>query len=215
VPPVEQRSVNKSFQTEGERAPGTHGDKMKTKREQRRLAAVPAKSESHAVTSPSTHDCEGADGTLEVGRQPCKCAAYPWPHRRGGGNCNYPHPPSRRWKGKSGKHPGTFGRVGGGNSALRKRLLKQYCFHPIRDRDRIRRWLPKLYAAWSRRQGWPWVYEALGGWIPAMLVTERGVPKGIEPYNSHDLMSILLQGTSRKWECFTISPAQRRRTQNE
>ncbi len=29
-------------------------------------------------------------------RQPCTCAAYAWPHRPGGGLCDWPDPPRRR-----------------------------------------------------------------------------------------------------------------------
>src|SRR6058998_3619205 len=31
-------------------------------------------------------------------RAKCRCEAYPWPHRPGGGLCRYPDPPAARWK---------------------------------------------------------------------------------------------------------------------
>jgi len=152
-----------------------------------------------------------ANGTNAKPRQTCKCAAYPWPHRPGGGNCRYLGVPTQAWKGKAGRHPfGTFGRVSGGSSSIRRAIIKRYGFHPIRDRQRIRRWLPKLYAALSRREGYPWVYQAMGGWVPAMLVTDKGIPAGIEPYNGPDLWPTILQGTSRKWD-YSDSPARRRK----
>lgn len=156
------------------------------------------------------HERRVANGTAAKPRSTCTCAAYPWPHRPGGGLCRYPDPPHQTWEGQAGRHPGTFGRVSGGSSSMRRRLLSRYGFHPVRDRDRIRRWLPKLYAAWSRREGWPWVYMAMRGWIPAMRVTENGVPPGIKPYNELDLLEIVLKGTSRKWSAHTESPARRR-----
>lgn len=140
-----------------------------------------------------------ANGTAAKPRPTCRCPAYPWPHRVGGGKCRFPDPPLTTWEGKPGRHPGTFGRVSGGSSSLRRRILAQYELHPIRDRAYIRRWLPKLYVAMSRREGWPWVYQTMRGWVPAMLVTEHGVPAGLEPYNPPDLLTIIMQATSRKW----------------
>ena len=139
----------------------------------------------------------------------CTCAAYPWPHRPRGGFCRWPDPPTEKWEGQSGRHPGTFGRVTGGSSALRRRVLRQYALHPIRDRAYIRRWLPKLYAAVSRRQGWHWVCLALGGWVPAMRMTEHGAPPDVTPYTRANLLSIILQGTSRRG-CWSTPPIKRR-----
>jgi hypothetical protein len=31
-------------------------------------------------------------------RRKCRCEAYPWPHRPGGGLCHYPGPPVARWR---------------------------------------------------------------------------------------------------------------------
>ena len=33
-------------------------------------------------------------------RSKCRCAAYPWPHRPGGGFCRHPDPPLERWRPK-------------------------------------------------------------------------------------------------------------------
>jgi hypothetical protein len=59
-------------------------------------------------------------------------------------------------------------------SAIRKRLLKKYHLHPIRDRELIRRWLPKLYVAYCRRHGYPYPERWFDGYVPAMRVTARG-----------------------------------------
>jgi hypothetical protein len=50
----------------------------------------------------------------------------------------------------------------------------------------------------------------LGGWVPAMRITENGIPPGIEPYNAPELIDVVLQGTGRKWNCHSTSPARRR-----
>jgi len=80
-------------------------------------------------------------------RRKCRCAAYPWPHRPGGGLCRYPDPPLETWQGTPGKNvPTALRRCG-----YRKTLMRQYGLHPIRDREKIRRFLPKLYAASVKR----------------------------------------------------------------
>src|SRR5439155_10764086 len=127
------------------------------KREQREVVRIMAELTLRDRKKRERHERRIANGTAAKPRQTCKCAAYPWPHRPGGGNCRYPDPPAEVWKGKAGRHPyGTFARVSGGSSTIRRRIIERYGFHPICDRDRIRRWLPKLYAACSRREGWPW-----------------------------------------------------------
>lgn len=136
-----------------------------------------------------------AKGTQAKPRPVCRCQAYPWPHRPAGGLCRYPEPPIATFGGKGGKTAPVGMRK---RSAIRRRLMKQYGFHPIRDRERIRRWLPKLYAAHSRRFGYPWAYWWLGGYVPAMLVTASGRPPGLEPDNSPEFWAALLAGTSRK-----------------
>lgn len=110
-------------------------------------------------------------GTAAKPRPTCTCAAYPWPHRPAGGLCRYPDPPLERFKGKGGKTTmvGMTRR-----SAIRRLLLKQYALHPIRDRELVRRWLPKLYVAWCYRNGDPYPEAWFGGYVPAMLVTASG-----------------------------------------
>jgi hypothetical protein len=82
-------------------------------------------------------------------RQTCKCTAYPWPHRPGGGLCHWPDPPAASWQGEPGKNRPTAIRRRG----ERKRLCQQYKLHPIRDREKIERRLPRLYAAHDKRYG--------------------------------------------------------------
>jgi hypothetical protein len=104
-------------------------------------------------------------------RKTCICPAYPFPHRPGGGLCRYPDPPVEMFKGKAGTHaPVGMKR----RSAIRRRLLRGYELYPIRDRDAIRRWLPKLYVAYCRRHGYPCPELWFGGYVPAMLVTAEG-----------------------------------------
>ncbi len=83
----------------------------------------------------------------EKRRPKCRCAAYPWAHRPAGGLCRHPDPPLETWKGQQGLHR-PFG--------VRRRgfvrtLCREYNLHPIRDRDRIARIMPWLYAAWIKR----------------------------------------------------------------
>lgn len=111
-------------------------------------------------------------------RASCTCAAYPWPHRLGGGFCRYPDPPAQTFQGKAGKNAPVGMRR---RSAIRRRLLKRYGLHPIRDREKIRRWLPKLYAGYCRRYGLPYVDWWFGGYVPAMLVTAEGPKASVSP----------------------------------
>src|SRR4051812_2990493 len=101
----------------------------------------------------------------------CTCKAYPFPHRASGGLCRYPDPPLETFDGKAGKHAPVGMRPG---SAIRRRLMKKYALHPIRDRASIRRWLPKLYVAYCRRHGYPYPEWWFGGYVPAMRVTADG-----------------------------------------
>jgi hypothetical protein len=139
-------------------------------------------------------DCK----TRRRGRRRCTCKAYPFPHRTGGGLCCHPDPPAAVWQGRPGRHPPSGVRVWG--SSIKQRLLKTYELHPIKDRAKIRRFLPKLYVAWCRRYGGPWAYWWLGGYVPAMRVIATGPPPGVEPYNGQDFWGIVLQGTERRWE---------------
>jgi hypothetical protein len=80
-------------------------------------------------------------------RPKCRCLAYPWPHRPGGGSCRWPDPPLETWKGKtSGNKPQGFRYRG-----LVKVICQQYGLHPVKDRQRIERLMPWLYPAWCKR----------------------------------------------------------------
>jgi hypothetical protein len=38
-------------------------------------------------------------GGIKQGKKvPCRCSAYPWPHKARGGWCNYPNPPIICWR---------------------------------------------------------------------------------------------------------------------
>jgi hypothetical protein len=53
------------------------------------------------------------------------------------------------WQGKPGAaKPADVRRRG-----VRAYLCQAYGWHPIRDREKIRRWLPKVYAAYIKRHG--------------------------------------------------------------
>ena len=84
---------------------------------------------------------------LQKRRPKCQCKAYPWPHRPGGGLCRYPDAPAEIWKGT----PGRNRRVGVRHRGLVKELCKRYRWHPVRDRRKIDRWMPRLYIAYCKR----------------------------------------------------------------
>ena len=88
--------------------------------------------------------------------------------------------------------------------------MRRYHLHPIKDRARIQRWLPKLYVGYCRRHGHPHAYRFLGGWVPAMRVTETGAPPGVTPYTGADFWAVVerCQGTNRQYP--TDSPAIKR-----
>ena len=117
------------------------------------------------------HERRLANGTEAKPRPRCTCPAYPFPHRPKGGLCRFPDPPQATFQGQAGKNSPSGMRR---NSAIRRRLLKQHRLHPIRDREKIRRWLPKLYAGYCRRHGYPYPEWWLGGHVPAMRVTADG-----------------------------------------
>lgn len=54
---------------------------------------------AHGGRSPTTGKPEKTRYTK------CTCAAYPFPHRPGGGLCNWPYEPSHRWKPIPGMRP--------------------------------------------------------------------------------------------------------------
>jgi hypothetical protein len=104
-------------------------------------------------------------------RPTCTCLAYRWPHRPGGGLCRWPNPPDATSHTPTGSHAPVGMRP---RSAIRRRLIRRYGWHPIRDRKKIRRWLPKAYIAYCRRYGHPYPVWWVGGYIPALRVTAVG-----------------------------------------
>jgi hypothetical protein len=80
-------------------------------------------------------------------RPKCRCRAYPWPHRPGGGLCRWPDPPLETWKGKASRNKPLGFRYRG----LVKIICQQYGLHPMKDRERIQRLMPWLYPAWCKR----------------------------------------------------------------
>ncbi len=44
----------------------------------------------------------------------------------------------------------------------------------------------------------PWAYRALGGYVPAMPVTEDGGPLLLKPDNGVEFWRVLVKGTERK-----------------
>jgi hypothetical protein len=131
--------------------------------EQRLITQMRFEMAAEARRRRARHVRRVANSTAAKPRPTCTCAAYPWPHRPGGGNCRFPDLPAKSWNGKAGKNPLPVLRR---TSSVRRKLLKQHGLHPIRDRAKIRRWLPKLYAAYWRRLGW-WI----GPDTPAMRIT--------------------------------------------
>lgn len=107
------------------------------------------------------------NGTQAKPRPRCVCPAYAFPHRPGGGLCRWPDPPAETWEGKPGQSKPSILRT---NRGVRKRLAQKlqhrYGWHPIRDRQKLQRWLPKVYVATWRRQGWSYRPD-----LPAMRIT--------------------------------------------
>jgi hypothetical protein len=76
-------------------------------------------------------------------RRKCRCEAYPWPHRPGGGFCRHPDPPLQRWEPKTGGRPYRVRYAG-----LLRQIARANGLHPIRDRALIRRLMEEvLWAA--------------------------------------------------------------------
>lgn len=164
-----------------------HLSEMIAKFERERLACEQRRRERHARRV--------AKGTAAKPRPTCRCPAYFWPHRPGGGDCRWPDAPHTISEAKASNHANTAVRRRG---TTRRELMRLYGLHPIRDRKRIERWMPKLYVAYCRRHGFPWGYAWLGGYVPAMLVTADGAPKDHKPDNSPEFWQHLLSGTERR-----------------
>ena len=65
-------------------------------------------------------------------RPKCRCDAYPWPHRPGGGLCRYPDPPIERYQRQPKSRPYRNRYAG-----LRRQIARNNGLHPIRDRATI------------------------------------------------------------------------------
>ena len=74
-------------------------------------------------------------------RPKCRCEAYPWPHRPGGGFCRHPDPPLEKWKPKAGSRPYRKRYVG-----LRRQIARANGMHPIKDRAAMDVYIPRTLA---------------------------------------------------------------------
>jgi hypothetical protein len=92
-------------------------------------------------------------------------------------------------------------------SAIRRGILRLYGMHPIKDRDRVRRWLPKLYVAHCRRFGYGDGFWTPKGPTPAMRITPTTTVTGYpDPW--------VVQSKRTDWrEYYSHSPARRRARQ--
>lgn len=59
-------------------------------------------------------------------RPPCRCAAYAWPHRPGGGLCRWPDPPQYRRTTEAGTHSLLWRPPGRASGALMRFLERTY-----------------------------------------------------------------------------------------
>jgi hypothetical protein len=74
-------------------------------------------------------------------RRKCRCEAYPWPHRAGGGLCRWPDPPLERWQPKPGGRPYRKRYAG-----LVRQIARNNGLHPVRDRALIEELMPRVLA---------------------------------------------------------------------
>ena len=72
-------------------------------------------------------------------RRKCGCAAYPWPHRPGGGLCRWPDPPLERWQPETGSRPYRKRYAG-----IIRQIARANGLHPIRDRATIKALMPRV-----------------------------------------------------------------------
>ena len=79
--------------------------------------------------------------TRDQRRPRCRCEAYPWPHRPGGGLCRYPDPPLERWQPKPGGRPYRKRYAG-----ILRQIARANRLHPIRDRAAIEALMPRTLA---------------------------------------------------------------------
>ncbi len=77
-----------------------------TTRERRRCTAPRADGapcKAYAAWGDPLQRC-GGHGGRSTGRPSCRCAAYNWPHRPGGGLCRWPNEPEYRLTTPAGTH---------------------------------------------------------------------------------------------------------------
>jgi len=77
----------------------------------------------------------------DKGRPTCRCPAYPFPHRPGGGLCCWPNPPLERWQ-----SPGRPRLYRHRYLGLRRQIARANGLHPIKDRATIDALLPGVLA---------------------------------------------------------------------
>ena len=89
----------------------------------------------------------------------CRCHAYAWPHRPGGGLCRYPDPPLECYKRPDWTHRPYRRRYAG----ILRQIARNNGLHPIRDRVLIQDLLPRLMrlaiAKQLKRQSRKWQYK--------------------------------------------------------
>jgi hypothetical protein len=156
-----------------------------------------------------------ARGTAAKPRPRCTCQAYRFPHRPGSGNCRHPDPPAIPASRPYVPDLLRTGRIGA--RGIRRRILSVYGFHPIRDRARIVRFLPKLYVAWCRRYGhvdrFVDVIDYDFAPFPAMLIAANSRPT-FRPESDWDWERAFRRARDRRTESdkyLSRSPARRRR----
>ena len=72
-------------------------------------------------------------------RAKCRCEAYPWPHRPGGGLCRWPDPPLERYQRKPGGRPYRKRYAG-----LLRQIARANGLHPIKDRAALEALMPQV-----------------------------------------------------------------------
>jgi hypothetical protein len=99
-------------------------------------------------------------------RAKCQCAAYPWPHRPGGGLCRWPDPPVECYQRRDWTHRPYRKRYAG----LLRQLARANGLHPIRDRAAIEALMPRVLvlAKLAKRQ-------CPGAKYRNMVITDTGV----------------------------------------
>jgi hypothetical protein len=77
----------------------------------------------------------------DKGRRKCRCEAYPWPHRPGGGLCCWPDPPQRRWQPKPDANYRPYWKRYAG---IIRQIARANGMHPIKDRAMIDALMPRV-----------------------------------------------------------------------